>query len=100
MKPRITLCMIVKNESHIIKECLESVYKHIDYWVVSDTGSTDGTQDIIKNFFEEKKIPHQEQLKFHSIFQQLKLNYELWNQSNENKLTFQPQLTGLFRRTL
>jgi glycosyltransferase involved in cell wall biosynthesis len=57
MKPRITLCMIVKNESHIIKECLESVYKHIDYWVISDTGSTDGTQDIIKNFFEEKKIP-------------------------------------------
>lgn len=57
MKPRITLCMIVKNESHIIHECLESVYKHIDYWVVSDTGSTDGTQDIIKKFFEEKGIP-------------------------------------------
>jgi len=66
MKPKITLCMIVKNESHIIHECLNSVYKYVDYWVVSDTGSTDGTQDIIKNFFKEKGIPgelHQDEWK-------------------------------------
>lgn len=66
MKKTISLCMIVKNESHIIHECLESVYKHIDYWVISDTGSTDGTQDIIKKFFEEKGIPgelHQDEWK-------------------------------------
>jgi len=58
--------MIVKNESHIIHECLNSVYKHINYWVISDTGSTDGTQDIIKNFFAEKGIPgelHQDEWK-------------------------------------
>lgn len=54
---KLCLCMIVKNESHIIRECLESVYKLVDYWVVCDTGSTDGTQDIIKNFFAEKQIP-------------------------------------------
>ena len=40
--------MIVKNESKIIKRCLDSVKDHIDYWVIVDTGSTDGTQDIIK----------------------------------------------------
>lgn len=57
MKPKIALCMIVKNESHIIHECLNSIYKYIDYWVICDTGSTDGTQDIIKKFFEEKNIP-------------------------------------------
>jgi glycosyltransferase involved in cell wall biosynthesis len=57
MKPKIALCMIVKNESHIIHECLNSIYKHINYWVISDTGSTDGTQEIIKKFFEEKGIP-------------------------------------------
>ena len=54
---KLALCMIVKNESHIIRECLESVYSLVDYWVVCDTGSTDGTQDIIKNFFAEKQIP-------------------------------------------
>ena len=66
MKPRIALCMIVKNESHIIHECLNSIYKYIDYWVISDTGSTDETQDIIKNFFAEKGIPgelHQDECK-------------------------------------
>lgn len=49
--------MIVKNESKIIKDCLNSVLKYIDYWVICDTGSTDGTQDIIKSFFKEKGIP-------------------------------------------
>lgn len=66
MKPRISLCMIVKNESHIIHECLNSIYKYIDYWVISDTGSTDGTQEIIQNFFKEKGIPgelHQDEWK-------------------------------------
>jgi len=63
---RLSLAMIVKNESHVILECLNSVYKMIDYWVVVDTGSTDGTQDIIKNFFAEKGIPgelHQQEWK-------------------------------------
>lgn len=57
MRPTVTLCMIVKNESHIIHECLNSVYKFIDYWVICDTGSTDNTKEIITNFFKEKGIP-------------------------------------------
>lgn len=50
--------MIVKDESHIIEDTLEKLSKHItfDYWVICDTGSTDGTQDIIRNFFEKKRI--------------------------------------------
>ena len=55
-KPSICLNMIVKNESHIIAETLESIRKYIDYWVISDTGSTDGTQDLIKDFFAKHKI--------------------------------------------
>tara|TARA_R100000458_G_C8246497_1_gene224337 strand:+ start:4 stop:1197 length:1194 start_codon:yes stop_codon:yes gene_type:complete len=31
--------------------------QYIDYWVICDTGSTDGTQDMIKDFFEKKGIP-------------------------------------------
>ena len=55
--PKLCLSMIVKNETHIIKECLDSVLKYIDYWVIVDTGSTDGTQDLIRSYFAEKNIP-------------------------------------------
>jgi len=54
---KLCLSMIVKNESHIIHECLNSIWKEIDYWVVVDTGSTDNTKEIITDFFKEKGIP-------------------------------------------
>ena len=57
MKPTITLCMIVKNETHVILRCLESIYKYIERYDLTDTGSTDGTQDMIRKFFAEKNIP-------------------------------------------
>lgn len=56
-KKSICLNMIVKNEAHIITETLNSILKYIDYWIISDTGSTDGTQDLIKTFFASKNIP-------------------------------------------
>lgn len=40
--------MIVKNESGVIERCLASVRDLISYWVISDTGSTDGTQQLIR----------------------------------------------------
>ena len=56
-----TLClnMIVKDESLIILDTLKNITDNveIDYWVISDTGSTDNTCDIIETFFSEKKIP-------------------------------------------
>ena len=48
---------MVANEARTITRMLESVYQYIDYWVIQDNGSKDGTQDIIRNFFEEKGIP-------------------------------------------
>ena len=46
-----------KNESKVIRRMLESCYEYIDYWVVQDNGSTDGTDQIVKDFFEEKGVP-------------------------------------------
>ncbi len=40
--------MIVKNESLVIEDCLNSVKPLIDYWVIVDTGSTDNTKELIK----------------------------------------------------
>ncbi len=44
----VCLNMIVKDEKNVIQECLQSVKPLIDYWVIVDTGSSDGTQAIIK----------------------------------------------------
>ena len=55
----ICLNMIVKDEGHIICNTLKNICENIkiDYWVISDTGSTDNTVELIKSFFSEKNIP-------------------------------------------
>ena len=54
-----TLClnMIVKNESKIITRLFDSVLPIIDAYCICDTGSTDNTIEIIKNYFDSKNIP-------------------------------------------
>lgn len=53
---KIGLCMIVKNESKVIKRCLDSVKPLIDYVCISDTGSTDDTVQIILQWMKENNI--------------------------------------------
>lgn len=53
----ICLTMIVRDEAHIVCEVLAATAPYIDYWVVVDTGSTDGTQDVIQKKMEQLGIP-------------------------------------------
>lgn len=53
MRPKICLNMIVKNEAHVIRRCLDSLRPVIDTWVIVDTGSSDGTQDIIRTHLKD-----------------------------------------------
>jgi len=53
IKKTICLNMIVKNERPVIERCLNSVKEKIDYWVIVDTGSDDGTQEAIKAYLKD-----------------------------------------------
>ena len=55
--PSLCLNMIVKNESARIERALASAAPHIKYWVIVDTGSTDGTPEKITKFFHDRGIP-------------------------------------------
>lgn len=45
--------MIVKNEAPVIRRCLDSVRSLIDHWVIVDTGSSDGTQALIREHYKD-----------------------------------------------
>lgn len=50
---KICLNMIVKDEAHIIRRCLDSLKKLIQYWVIVDTGSSDHTKEIIQEHMKD-----------------------------------------------
>lgn len=83
----LALVMIVKDESHIIQKTLQNIIDHIDIdcWYITDTGSTDGTQDLIINFFKEKKIPGS---LFHNEWVNFGVNRSLSIQNAFNKSDF------------
>lgn len=55
----VTIClnMIVKNESKIITRLFDSVVSFIDCYCICDTGSTDDTIQVIKDYFDSRSIP-------------------------------------------
>ena len=55
--PKLILNTIVKDEAHCILGMLEAAVQISDAIVIADTGSTDGTQQIIKDFGQKHGIP-------------------------------------------
>lgn len=55
-KPTITLAMIVKDEAHCIERCLDSVSPYVDNILIHDTGSTDGTFQLITEYIKKHKM--------------------------------------------
>ena len=47
---KFSLCMIVKNESAILRNCLDSLKEIMDEIIIVDTGSTDDTKQIAAEY--------------------------------------------------
>jgi len=52
----IQVVMIIKNGVDTIKSTLESYFNIVDEFTILDTGSTDGTQDLIRETLKDKKF--------------------------------------------
>lgn len=48
--------MIVKNETKVLPRLFNSIKNYVDYYVIHDTGSEDGTQDLIFKLGEKYNI--------------------------------------------
>ena len=78
---RICLNMIVKNETPVLARLFASVKDFISYYVIVDTGSTDGTPEFIKAWMAKAGIPgevhHQPWVNFgHNRQQALEYAYQ------------------------
>ncbi|NBI29358.1 tetratricopeptide repeat-containing glycosyltransferase family 2 protein [Chengkuizengella marina] len=49
----ISLCMIVKNEEEVLGRCLSSVTDFVDEIIIVDTGSSDRTKEIAKQYTDK-----------------------------------------------
>jgi len=52
--PRLSVCLIVRDNAEYIERCLDSIAVAADEYVIVDTGSTDGTQDVVRRYCTSK----------------------------------------------
>jgi|GEM_PF-3141712 len=55
-KDKVTVVMNVYNEERFLREALDSVVNQVDYVIIGDNASTDGTETIGREYME--KYPH------------------------------------------
>jgi len=53
MRKLLSLCMIVKDEEAVLGRCLDSVKDWVDEIIIVDTGSTDGTKEIARQYTDK-----------------------------------------------
>ena len=58
-KDGICLVMIVRDETHVIERALKSVVNVISSYLICDTGSLDGTPEMITKFMDSHGVPGQ-----------------------------------------
>lgn len=56
-KKRVIFLSMIKNESRIIRRCIESVLPIADAICICDTGSTDNTVELLREYFSDFQIP-------------------------------------------
>ncbi|MCR5032756.1 MAG: glycosyltransferase family 2 protein [Lachnospiraceae bacterium] len=49
----VSVCMIVKNEEAVLKRCLDSLQGIADEIIIADTGSTDSTKEIARQYTDK-----------------------------------------------
>jgi glycosyltransferase involved in cell wall biosynthesis len=54
---RLCLNMIVRNERANLERCLAALADQLSCWVIADTGSSDGTPDFIRSYFNARGLP-------------------------------------------
>lgn len=54
---KIVMIAMFKNEAPVLRRMLDSCVGYIDYWVIQDNGSTDGSPDIVREWAKENNIP-------------------------------------------
>lgn len=50
---KVSLCMIVKNEEEVLRQCLDSVNNLCEEIIIVDTGSTDKTKEIAREYTDK-----------------------------------------------
>lgn len=77
----ISLCMIVKNEESVLERCLKSVRSAVDEIIVIDTGSTDQTLAIAKQFTDKiYSLPWTDDFAAarNAAFEKATMDYQMW----------------------